>query len=94
MYFQDIDLGDGYRILFDHTQEVKVVIPVEMKGKVCGLCGNFDGNKTNDMQLGYYASADGPKMTCPAQVIDPGHPSMEGHFMDDVGTCICACLQK
>ena len=34
------------------SNKVEVVVPQSMKDSVCGLCGDYDGNKTNDWQLG------------------------------------------
>ena len=45
-------MANGLKVMWDMIKEVKVEVPDSMKGKVCGLCGNFDGDKTNDFTLG------------------------------------------
>ncbi|KAI3379510.1 hypothetical protein SNEBB_010041, partial [Seison nebaliae] len=38
----------GYKVRYDQSWTGFVSIPRTYRGKVTGLCGNFDGNKTND----------------------------------------------
>ncbi|KAG8540508.1 hypothetical protein GDO81_019163, partial [Engystomops pustulosus] len=38
----------GLHVRFDGNHRVVVTIPHEYADKVCGLCGNFNGNKTDD----------------------------------------------
>ncbi|KAM3910354.1 IgGFc-binding protein-like, partial [Leptodactylus fuscus] len=38
----------GLNVKFDGNHRVVVTIPREYANKVCGLCGNFNGNKTDD----------------------------------------------
>ncbi|KAK3108253.1 hypothetical protein FSP39_004202 [Pinctada imbricata] len=38
----------GFNIRWDGRETVFVSVAEEMRGKTCGLCGTFDGNKDND----------------------------------------------
>ena len=53
-----VDLGNGVKVYWDMMKEVKVVVDPSMKGQVCGLCGNFDGDKKNDTTLGPHILAN------------------------------------
>lgn len=35
--------------MYDRVDNVFIYAPETMQNKVCGLCGNYDGNKTNDL---------------------------------------------
>lgn len=37
---------------WDGTSTVQVEVQDAMKDKVCGICGNFDGNADNDWTVG------------------------------------------
>ncbi|XP_027475704.2 IgGFc-binding protein isoform X2 [Zalophus californianus] len=39
------------RLLFDGDAHVLISIPSPFRGRVCGLCGNFNGNWTDDLVL-------------------------------------------
>ncbi|XP_042867748.1 kielin/chordin-like protein [Penaeus japonicus] len=39
----------GIRVLWDGGSYVEVEVPVSMRGHTCGLCGNFNGNATDDL---------------------------------------------
>ncbi|XP_012588913.1 PREDICTED: IgGFc-binding protein [Condylura cristata] len=41
----------GLRLLFDGDAHVLISIPSPFHGRVCGLCGNFNGNWTDDFVL-------------------------------------------
>ena len=45
--------------MWDGVKMVKVLVPgtAGFTGNVCGLCGNFDGDKTNDRALGDHVFA-------------------------------------
>ncbi|KAK8735832.1 hypothetical protein OTU49_005332 [Cherax quadricarinatus] len=39
----------GVRVLWDGISYVEVEVPVEMRGHMCGLCGNFNNNISDDL---------------------------------------------
>ncbi|CAJ0928315.1 unnamed protein product, partial [Ranitomeya imitator] len=43
-----VTTGFGLQVRFDGNQRVVINIPGYYSGKVCGLCGNFNGNPADD----------------------------------------------
>ncbi|XP_063297781.1 uncharacterized protein LOC134586215 [Pelobates fuscus] len=43
-----VTTGFGLKVTFDGNHKVVVTIPGNYANKVCGLCGNFNGNKNDD----------------------------------------------
>ncbi|XP_077146435.1 IgGFc-binding protein-like isoform X6 [Ranitomeya variabilis] len=43
-----VTTGFGLQVKFDGNHKVQVTIPGNYSGKVCGLCGNFNGNAADD----------------------------------------------
>nr|XP_021532639.1 mucin-5AC [Aotus nancymaae] len=43
-----VDTDVGLVLLWDRKTSVFISLSPEFKGRVCGLCGNFDGNANND----------------------------------------------
>ncbi|KAG7469170.1 hypothetical protein MATL_G00126120 [Megalops atlanticus] len=41
----------GLRVLYDAVYYVEVVVPSTYQGKMCGLCGNYNGNGGDDYRL-------------------------------------------
>lgn len=41
----------GLLVTYDLVYHVTVTVPSNYRGKVCGLCGNFNGNKKDDFRL-------------------------------------------
>lgn len=41
----------GLNVTYDLVYRVTVTVPGNYKGKTCGLCGNFNDNKTDELQL-------------------------------------------
>uniref|UniRef100_A0A8C8S3T1 VWFD domain-containing protein n=1 Tax=Pelusios castaneus TaxID=367368 RepID=A0A8C8S3T1_9SAUR len=46
-----IQTNFGLKVLYDASYYVLVSIPSSYKGSVCGLCGNFNGDKNDDLML-------------------------------------------
>ncbi|XP_062031948.1 LOW QUALITY PROTEIN: IgGFc-binding protein [Lepus europaeus] len=42
---------EGLRLLFDGDAHILISIPSPFRGRLCGLCGNFNGNWSDDFQL-------------------------------------------
>lgn len=45
-----ISTNFGLVVTYDLIYHVTVTVPGNYRGKVCGLCGNYNGNKNDDMQ--------------------------------------------
>ncbi|XP_064091141.1 BMP-binding endothelial regulator protein-like [Macrobrachium nipponense] len=58
-----ISTPEGIKILWDGASYVEVEVPLHMQGKVCGLCGNFNRNITDDL-----TTYDGKMMETPDQM--------------------------
>ncbi|KAM4694334.1 IgGFc-binding protein-like [Discoglossus pictus] len=43
-----VTTGFGLKVTFDGNHRVEVTLPGNYSDKVCGLCGNFNGNKPDD----------------------------------------------
>lgn len=43
-----VTTGFGLIVKFDGSHRVQVKIPEKYSGKVCGICGNFNGNAPDD----------------------------------------------
>ncbi|KAM8927862.1 IgGFc-binding protein-like [Pelodytes ibericus] len=41
----------GLRVSFNWESHISVTVPSSYAGAVCGLCGNFDGNKNNEFTM-------------------------------------------
>ncbi|KAK8404690.1 hypothetical protein O3P69_007739 [Scylla paramamosain] len=50
---------EGVRVLWDGLSYVEVEVPRSMQGHTCGLCGNYNGNETDDMVTKRGVRADG-----------------------------------
>lgn len=37
----------------NYSRKVEVSVPDSLQNKICGLCGNYDGNPDNDFRMGY-----------------------------------------
>lgn len=49
---QNVILTDfGLRVSFDMIYHVTITVPSSYAGKICGLCGNFNGNKNDEYLL-------------------------------------------
>lgn len=47
-YTATVETGVGVKLLWDGDSFLEVTVPHALKGRLCGLCGNFNGNKTDD----------------------------------------------
>ncbi|XP_076823877.1 von Willebrand factor-like isoform X2 [Clavelina lepadiformis] len=80
-----VETNVGIELLWNHENAAKIHLQPNYTGKVCGLCGNFDGDMNNDFALrGGSVVADPDEFgndwkiseTCPDSVADP-HPCQE-----------------
>ena len=39
----------GLELYFDGSHKVRAVIPKNLKGLICGLCGNYNDDRTDDL---------------------------------------------
>ncbi|KAL8220199.1 UNVERIFIED_CONTAM: hypothetical protein K2H54_040445 [Gekko kuhli] len=46
-----IQTSFGLKVLYDPSYYVLVSVPITYRGHMCGLCGNFNGDKTDEFQL-------------------------------------------
>lgn len=48
----DVIITDfGLRVTYDLVYHITVTVPGNYRGRTCGLCGNFNGDKTDEFQL-------------------------------------------
>ncbi|ODM93437.1 BMP-binding endothelial regulator protein [Orchesella cincta] len=47
-YTASVETGVGVKLLWDGDSFLEVTVPHALKGRLCGLCGNFNGNKSDD----------------------------------------------
>ena len=47
-YSAVVETGVGVQLLWDGDSFLEVSVPHAMQGRLCGLCGNFNGNKSDD----------------------------------------------
>ena len=50
-------MSHGFEVKWSGDTKLEVLLVESMKGKVCGLCGNYDDKRGNDWRVG-------PAMTC------------------------------
>ena len=59
---------DGMSVKWDRAMNVKVHASGEKFGAMCGLCGNFDDDKSNDMVFGPVRSSGGKNVCFPDDI--------------------------
>ncbi|KAM9838224.1 IgGFc-binding protein-like [Aulostomus maculatus] len=52
----------GLNVTYDLVYHVTITVPGNYKGKMCGLCGNYNGNKTDDFQLQHGGVTTAPQI--------------------------------
>ncbi|KAK2880802.1 hypothetical protein Q8A67_018070 [Cirrhinus molitorella] len=50
-YNIEVKTDFGLRVLYDTFYHAEVHVPSNYQGRMCGLCGNYNGNKTDDFLL-------------------------------------------
>ncbi|ELU05011.1 hypothetical protein CAPTEDRAFT_189616, partial [Capitella teleta] len=58
-----LNFTNSFSILWDGLKMFKIVAPENKRDSFCGLCGNFDGNRENDMVIGPNSS-NGSQLNC------------------------------
>lgn len=43
-----VTTGIGIKLLWDGDSFLEVAVPYKLQGRLCGLCGNFNGNLSDD----------------------------------------------
>lgn len=43
--------GAGLEVKWSGDDKVEVIIPSRMKTKMCGICGDYNGNSTDDWRV-------------------------------------------
>ncbi|XP_054549618.1 zonadhesin [Talpa occidentalis] len=46
--FVEVQTTFGLRIRWDGDQQLSIIVPSTYSGKLCGFCGNYDGDSSND----------------------------------------------
>ena len=67
-------MGNGVKVKWDGYKMMKIITPSGYMGPLCGLCGNRDGDFSNDMLLGPHVQSPGTRRkremgACPAQLV-------------------------
>lgn len=73
----------GLKVTFDWRSRASVTLPGDYKGTVCGLCGNYNGNKKDDL-----IPKNGNK---PVSAADFGNSWKVGEIPGCVGGCKGVC---
>ena len=60
-------MPNNVEVTWDGVKKVEIRMPESQKGRLCGICGNFDGvEDAKDMQMGKNTVAFN---TCPAKAV-------------------------
>ncbi|XP_041795247.1 mucin-5AC-like [Chelmon rostratus] len=58
--YQVIEANNGLILMWDRTTSLYMKLSPKYKGRVCGLCGNYDGNANNDFMTRCHAVVVNP----------------------------------
>ncbi|KAM4703004.1 IgGFc-binding protein [Rhinophrynus dorsalis] len=73
----------GLRVTFNWDSYIAVTVPSTYAGAVCGLCGNFDGNKNNEFTMKNNQVASKPTVFGNSWKVQ----NVPGCFEEDKGDC-------
>uniref|UniRef100_A0A8C4T5C3 IgGFc-binding protein-like n=1 Tax=Erpetoichthys calabaricus TaxID=27687 RepID=A0A8C4T5C3_ERPCA len=74
-----LETNFGLKVTFDWNQAVAVTVPSTYTNAMCGLCGNYNGNKDDDLQLAGGQAAPNPTAFG------------DSHKVQDVPGCVPEC---
>nr|DBA15730.1 TPA: hypothetical protein GDO54_003201 [Pyxicephalus adspersus] len=82
-FFAILQTNYGLRVSYNWDSRVAVTLPSSYAGAVCGLCGNFDGKKDNDLTMKNNQLATKPVIFGNSWKVE----NVPGCYEEDKGEC-------